>query len=55
MDRSFAQTREWVAGHWLWGAEDIEDALQGVKRCPDPEQGPSGIDIRPLYEAVDVR
>lgn len=50
-----AQTRELVAGFWLWDVRDMDEALEWVKRCPNPMQGPSEIEIRPLYEMDDLR
>jgi len=52
-DGPFAETRELVAGFWLWQVKDMDDAVQWVKRCPNPMPGPSEIEIRPLYEASD--
>lgn len=49
----FAATRELVAGFWLWEVKDMAEALEWVKRCPNPMPGPSEIEIRPLYEAAD--
>jgi hypothetical protein len=55
IDGPFAATRELVAGFWLWEVEDLEEAVSWVKRCPNPMPGPSEIEIRPLYEAADLR
>jgi len=52
-DGPFAETRELVAGFWVWQVKDMDEALQWVKRCPNPMPGPSDIEIRPLYEASD--
>ncbi|PZQ47529.1 MAG: dehydrogenase [Rhodovulum sulfidophilum] len=52
-DGPFAQTRELVAGFWLWEVRDMEEAVAWVKRCPNPMPGPSEIEIRPLYEMAD--
>lgn len=49
IDGPFAQTRELVAGFWLWEVEDMDDAIKWVKRCPNPMPAPSEIEIRPLY------
>ena len=51
----FTQTRELVAGFWLWDVRDMDEALEWVKRCPNPMPGPSEIEIRPLYEMDDLR
>jgi hypothetical protein len=50
----FAQTRELVAGFWLWEVKDMDEALAWVKRCPNPMPGPSEIEIRPLYDQADL-
>ncbi|PWS39108.1 dehydrogenase [Falsiroseomonas bella] len=52
-DGPFAETRELVAGYWIWQVKDMEEAVAWVKRCPNPMFGPSDIDIRPLYEMED--
>jgi hypothetical protein len=54
-DGPFAETRELVAGFWLWEVKDMDEAVAWVKRCPNPMPGPSEIEIRPLYEMADVR
>jgi hypothetical protein len=54
-DGPFPETRELVAGFWLWEVEDMDEALAWVKRCPNPMLGPSEIEIRPLYEIADWR
>ena len=55
IDGPFAQTRELVAGFWLWEVKDMEEAVAWVKRCPNPMPGPSEIEIRPLYEMADLQ
>jgi hypothetical protein len=52
-DGPCAATGELVAGFWLWQVKDMEEALDWVKRCPNPMPGPSEIEIRPLYEMSD--
>jgi hypothetical protein len=54
IDGPFAETRELVAGFWLWEVKDIDEAVTWVKRCPNPMPGPSEIEIRPLYEMADL-
>lgn len=49
----FAPAHELVAGFWLWEVRDMDEAIDWVKRCPNPMPGPSVIEIRPLYEAAD--
>ncbi|HJQ98787.1 MAG TPA: YciI family protein [Candidatus Polarisedimenticolaceae bacterium] len=54
IDGPFAETKELVAGYWLWQVRSMEEALEWVRRCPDPMPGEeSEIEIRPLYEAAD--
>src|ERR687890_1054850 len=53
IDGPFAETRELVAGFWLWEVKDIAEAVEWVKRCPNPMPGPSEIEIRPLYDMAD--
>ncbi|HEY1753151.1 MAG TPA: YciI family protein [Caulobacteraceae bacterium] len=53
IDGPFAETKELVAGFWLWDVKDMDEAVAWVKRCPNPMPGPSEIEIRPLYEAGD--
>ena len=52
-DGPFEETTELVAGFWLWEVRDMAEAVEWVKRCPNPMPGPSEIEIRPLYEAAD--
>lgn len=52
-DGPFSETRELVAGFWLWEVKDMAEAVEWVKRCPNPMPGPSEIEIRPLFEAAD--
>ena len=53
IDGPFAQTSELVAGYWLWEVKDMAEAVDWVKRCPNPMPGPSEIEIRPFYEMAD--
>jgi hypothetical protein len=52
-DGPFAETKELVAGYWLWQVRSMDEAIAWVKRCPNPMLGPSDIEIRPLYEPED--
>jgi len=54
IDGPFAETRELVAGYWLWQVKDMDEAVAWVKRCPNPMPGPSEIEIRPIYETADL-
>jgi hypothetical protein len=53
VDGPFAETKELVAGYWLWECKSLDEAIEWVKRCPNPMPGPSEIEIRPLYELAD--
>jgi hypothetical protein len=54
IDGPFAETKELVAGYWIWQVKSMEEALEWVRRCPDPMPGEeSEIEIRPFYEAED--
>ena len=53
IDGPFTETGELVAGFWLWQVKDMAEAVEWVKRCPNPMPGPSEIEIRPMFEAED--
>ena len=53
IDGPFAETRELVAGFWIWEVKDMAEAVEWVRRCPNPMLGPSEIEIRPMFEAAD--
>jgi hypothetical protein len=54
VDGPFAETKELIAGFWLWQVKSMEEALEWVRRCPDPMPGEeSVIEIRPVFEADD--
>jgi hypothetical protein len=53
IDGPFGQTGELVAGFWLWKVKDMAEAVEWVKRCPNPMPGPSEIEIRQVYEMAD--
>jgi hypothetical protein len=53
IDGPFAETKELVAGFWLWEVKSMEEAVEWVRRCPNPMEGDSEIEIRPLFEADD--
>lgn len=52
-DGPFAETKELVAGFWTWKVKSMQEAIDWVKRCPNPMPGDSDIEIRPLYEVED--
>jgi hypothetical protein len=53
VDGPFAETHELVAGFWLWQVKSMDEAVEWVKRCPNPMEGPSEIEIRPIFGAED--
>jgi hypothetical protein len=54
IDGPFAETKELVAGYWIWQVKSMEEAVEWVRRCPDPMPGEEAeIEIRPLFEAED--
>ncbi|WP_429806958.1 YciI family protein [Ensifer sp. B1-9] len=53
IDGPFAETKELVAGFWIWTVKDMDEAIAWVKRCPNPMPGPSEIEIRPIFELED--
>ena len=52
-DGPFAETKELVAGFWIWKVNSMEEAVEWLKKCPNPMNGESDIDIRPIFEAED--
>jgi hypothetical protein len=54
IDGPFAETKDVVAGFWLWEVNSIEEAVEWVKKCPNPMPMDSDIDIRPLYSLEDI-
>jgi hypothetical protein len=53
VDGPFAETKELIAGYWLWQVRSKEEAIEWVKRCPNPMLGDSEIEIRQVFEAAD--
>ena len=53
IDGPFAETKELVAGFWLWKCKSRQEAIDWVKRCPNPMPGESEIEIRQVFEAED--
>ena len=54
VDGPFPETKELIAGFWLWNVKSMDEAVEWVKRCPDPMPGEeSEIEIRPIFEAED--
>jgi hypothetical protein len=53
IDGPFAETRELVAGYWMWEVKDMDEAVAWAKRCPNPMPGPSELELRPVFEMED--
>jgi len=53
IDGPFAETKELVAGFWIWQVKSREEAIEWVKRCPNPHEGESEIEVRQVFEADD--
>jgi hypothetical protein len=52
-DGPFAETKELIAGYWIWQVRSMEEAIEWAKRCPNPMPGDSVLEVRPFYEAAD--
>jgi hypothetical protein len=53
IDGPFAETKELLAGFWLWNVKSMDEAVEWLKRCPNPHNEESEVEIRPLFEAED--
>jgi hypothetical protein len=53
IDGPFAETKELIAGYWLWRVKSMQEAIEWAKRCPNPTGEESVLEIRPLFEAED--
>ena len=54
LDGPFAETKELIAGYWLWQVKSMDEALEWARRCPDPMPGEeSELELRPVFEAED--
>ena len=53
VDGPFSETKELVAGFWLWQVRSMEEAVEWVRRCPNPMESDSEIEIRPVFESED--
>ncbi|MBX3622643.1 MAG: YciI family protein [Rhizobacter sp.] len=53
IDGPFAEAKELIAGYWVWEVKDMAEAVEWVKRCPNPMESDSEIEIRPFFEAAD--
>ena len=53
-DGPFAETKELVAGFWLWQVKSMDEAIEWAKKCPNPMEGGGVLEIRPLFETEDL-
>jgi hypothetical protein len=53
IDGPFAETKELIAGFWLWEVKSMEEAVEWARRCPNPMEGESELEIRPVFENED--
>lgn len=53
IDGPFAETKELIAGFWIWQVRSMEEAVEWLKRCPNPHCEDSEVEIRPFFEACD--
>lgn len=53
IDGPFAETKELIAGYWLWQVRSMDEAVEWAKRCPNPMEGESELEIRQIFEADD--
>jgi hypothetical protein len=54
VDGPFAETKELIAGYWIWQVRSMDEAVEWARRCPDPMPGEEGeLEIRPIFEAED--
>jgi len=53
IDGPFTETKELIAGFWIWQVRSMEEAVEWLKRCPNPMPGESEVEIRPVFEAAD--
>jgi len=53
IDGPFAETKELIAGYWIWQVRSMEEAVEWLKRCPNPHPDDCEVEIRPVFEAAD--
>jgi hypothetical protein len=53
IDGPFAETKELIAGYWIWDVRDMDEAVAWLKRCPNPMPGYSEVEIRPVFEMAE--
>ena len=55
IDGPFTETKELIAGYWIWQVRSMEEAVEWLKRCPNPHREESEVEIRPVFELDDFR
>ena len=53
IDGPFTETKELVAGYWIWQVRSMDEAIEWLKRCPSPHPGETDVEIRPVFEPAD--
>jgi len=53
IDGPFTETKELIAGYWMWQVRSMDEAVEWLKRCPNPHPGETEVEIRPVFEAAD--
>lgn len=53
MDGPFSETKELIAGYWIWQVRSMDEAVEWLKRCPNPHSSETEVEIRPVFEAAD--
>jgi hypothetical protein len=53
IDGPFSESKELIAGFWIWNVKSMDEAVEWLKRCPCPHEGESDVEIRPIFEAED--
>ncbi|MGA8221768.1 MAG: YciI family protein [Candidatus Acidiferrales bacterium] len=54
IDGPFTESKELIAGYWLWEVRSMEEAVEWLKRCPNPHIEETNVEIRPVFEAADL-
>jgi hypothetical protein len=53
IDGPFSETKELIAGFWIWNVKSMDEAVEWARRCPNPHEGGGELEIRPIFEAED--
>ena len=53
IDGPFAETKELIAGYWLWQVKSMDEAIEWIRRCPNPHEQGGEVEIRPIFESED--